>query len=439
MTTKFSSIKKRIRVNWVKLFSGSTAGAGLGLVATIIMTRSIGVADVGIVAVVQTFWRMLEQFLSFQSYQVLIKNGADIIHGAGNASASFRALVKICMMADVAMAAVGALGGTIVLALFYQEMNIPDAVFPIAALGFITMLTMVTGAFMGTLRLYDKLNAVASRDVFVGVLRILLNGLAFLLGGSVASFILIWICTEAAGNLLIIFYGWRELHKQGHKSFLSANIRKDLTIKVKSVIKALFAVNFGTMVRILSEEGDTLLVNAISGPTGAGLYKIAKNFSGVAYKFMGPLAQSIYPEIAHAVSERNRKKYKSIMLYTGIQGGLFGLVVVLCWVTLGQWVISLTVGEAYKDALPIILIIMSGYAVGFLGIGLNPSLYSFNKLKHYLVSTIACTSVYFAVALPLLPTMGITGSAYGQLACYLTGFAISAAVTFKAYQTYNWD
>lgn len=433
-----AALKKKILINWIKLFSGSTAGAALGLAATIVMTRAIGVTDVGLVTVVQTFWRTLEGFLSFQSYQILIKNGADILHGSS--AGSFRALVKLCLLADACMAVFGAVIGLVGFSTFHDQMHIPGTVTGMGLLGVFTMVTMITGAPMGILRLYDKLNIVALRDVIVNATRLASNGIALFFHPNANVFIAIWIVTEALGNVVIFICGMRELHRQGHTHIIAASLSDgDAQLDIRRIITALFTLNFGTMIRILSEEGDTLLVNAYTGAAAAGIYKIAKNFAGIVYKFTGPLAQSIYPEMAKAVSAKNCAAFRHIMLHTCLQGGALGIATFAAWALIGPFIIHMTVGDTYQNALPVILIFTGGYAVAFFGIGFNPALYAFHRLNHYVLATVLCTLAYFIVALPLVPVIGINGSAYGQMACYLSGFIISAWLVIKAYRDTQWS
>lgn len=434
---RLPDVQKRIVRNWAKLFTGSTMGSALGFVATILMTRAIGVADVGLVAIIQTFWRTLEGFLSFQSFQVLIKYGADFLQE--NKGESFRSLVKICLLADLAMALAGSALGLGGFVLFYDKMNIPQETLPYGLLGAATMMTMVTGAHTGLLRLFDKFNVIALRDVVVGTLRVLLNGLALLLGLKLHAFIGIWIVTEALGNLLIILSGFKHLKARGFTGVLTAPLRGNPSLRPWKIVKDLFTVNFATMIRVLSEEGDTLLVNAFTGPEGAGKYKIAKNLANISYKFTSPLMQSVYPEIAKAVSERNRAKYLSLFFHTSLQGGVFGVCAWLGWFFLGDWIILLTVGSNYVDALSTVLIVAGGYAVGFFGIALNPSLYSFNKLNQYLGSAVFCTAMFFAVSLPLFPQLGGNAAAWGQVACYVSGLIFSSVIVLRSYRAHTWN
>lgn len=432
-----SGVQGRIVRNWAKLFTGSTLGASLGFIAMVIMTHAIGVSDVGIFAIIQTFWRTLEGFLSFQSFQILIKHGADCLHE--NKKDAFRSLVKICLLADFTMALTGALLGIIGLLLLHDSISIPSDTMPFGLLGAATMITMVTGAHTGVLRLFDEFNVIALRDVVVGILRILLNSLAFILGLKLNAFISIWIITEATGNMIIIYSGSRQLRARGFDNIFGASLRGSSEFGPCKIIKALFTVNFATMIRILSEEGDTLLVNYFMGPGGAGKYKIAKNMANISYKFTSPLIQSVYPEIAKTVSENNRQKYLELFFYTSLQGGILGIFVWTGWFFLGDLIIRSTVGANYSDSLTTVLIISGGYAFGFFGLALNPSLYSFNRLNQYLGSAIFCTLMFFAVSIPLFPVSGANAAAWGQVACYISGLLWSSYIVFQSFQKHNWD
>ena len=71
--------RRKIATNWAQLFSGSLVGSALTLLSFILMSRTISVESVGIVAVIQTYWRFIQGLLSFQSFQVLISFGAEAL------------------------------------------------------------------------------------------------------------------------------------------------------------------------------------------------------------------------------------------------------------------------------------------------------------------------------------------------------------------------
>ena len=47
--------------------------------------------------------------------------------------------------------------------------------------------------------------------------------------------------------------------------------------------------------------------------------------------------------------------FKSIFSHITLQGGLLGAAAFLGWAAMGHWLIALTVGSAYQDALALIL------------------------------------------------------------------------------------
>lgn len=429
-----SALRRKIGTSWLTLFSGSSVGSALSLLGFILMSRTISVEFVGIVAVVQTYWRIIEGFLSFQSFQVLISFGAEALNNKDGST--FRHVVRTCFGADIVVALAGTVGGIAGLALFAEKMNIPADFTLLAMAGGAMMLSMVTGAPSGVLRLYDRFSVVAAREVVIGAFRAGSGLIGFLLGLTPAYFLVMWILAEVLGNAMLIIVGCLVLRREGYGDFLRRSASS--AVGTVQLIKSLLAVNLSSMVRITSEEGDVLLVNALVGPAGAGKYKLAKNFAGIVHKVAGPLTGAIYPEIARLVAGGDRRLFGRIFRDVNIGCGLFGLAAVGGWALLGSHILHFTVGERYADSYATVLILTLAIAIAFFGVACAPTLLALQKWRETFLIAVVSTIAFFASAAVLALHFGAEGAAMAQAISYATELILALWIIRSAVKVHPW-
>jgi len=300
------------------------------------------------------------------------------------------------------------------------------------------MVSMMTGPAQGILRLFDRFHIVAAREAFASLARFIATLIGYFGNFSAEYFLAVWIFSELAGNVGLILFGEWELRRRGYPSIVSRASEPAKMDRWK-ILRSLFTVNIWSMIRIFSEEGDVLLVNAMVGPAGAGKYRVAKNFAGILHRVAGPLYGAIFPEVARLIFDRNRSVF--VRLFVEVSLGAAGVALLAggAWLVLGGVILTYTVGEAYLDTLPTIYVFTLAYAVFFLGFCGRPTLLAFQRLRAHIVVGVFCTLAFFAVAILLIPHVGYIGAAWGQLACYTVEMALSTWVIYRAVQTFDWS
>lgn len=413
--TAIAAVHRKIAANWAQLFSGSLVSSALTLLGFILMSRTISVESVGIIAVIQTYWRLIQGLLSFQSFQVLISFGAEALDSQNDTG--FRKIVQTCAIADILVAALGTLGGIAVLLLFARRMSIPENFDTLALAGGLTMVSLVTGAPSGILRIFDRFYGVALRDVIAGGIRFVASAIGYFSNYPAEYFLAAWIAADVIGSLFLTAFGWMVFVKECFKRHPHAASHEPIPRRV--LVRSLLAVSLVGILRITSEEGDVLLVNTFLGPVGAGKYRLAKNYAGVIHKVIGPLSAAIYPEIARLVANGNRSVFLRLFRDVNLGCGMIALFAMLAWAIFGKMILQFTVGAQYFDSYSTTLIFMIANMVAFFGICCDPTLLALKKWRGILIIAAVCTSAFFISAVILIPRFGIDGAASSQVVCYL--------------------
>lgn len=419
-----STLRRKIATGWVQLFSGSMLASLLNFLSFILLSRSLSVEHVGIIVIIQTYWRLIEGFLSFRSFTVLISYGAAAV--ASDNQRGFQHIIRTCVFADIAVAALAVITGVVGLLLFATSINIPDNFSSLAVVGGLMMLHLATGAPSGVLRLFDRFYLVAAAEVVTAVIRLVASIIGFLAGFPAAYFLVAWILAQLAGDLLLLLFGFLTLKREGYGRWLrQSNVEPGRT---KVLLKSLLAVKASSMINIMSEEGDVMFVNVLLGPSSAGKYRIAKNFANIIHRLSGPLSNVIYPEIARLISSGNTLVYYKLTRDINVGCGVIAFAATIVWILLGETILRYSVGNEYVDTHSTVMIFMAAITVVFFGLCCSPTLLALQLWREIFVITLLSTAAFFATAAVLIPRYGIDGGAAGQFVCYFVEVALSLAV-----------
>ena len=100
-------ILRRLLRNAGLLLFGQTTASVLNLIAVAVTARALGPEGFGLLATIQAYAMVWDRLANFQSFEVLIKFGAELLHQVR--IDSFKSLVKFTLILDGSSAVAGAL------------------------------------------------------------------------------------------------------------------------------------------------------------------------------------------------------------------------------------------------------------------------------------------------------------------------------------------
>jgi O-antigen/teichoic acid export membrane protein len=180
---------------------------------------------------------------------------------------------------------------------------------------------------------------------------------------------------------------------------------------------------FSGLVVMIYMRIDQVMIKEILGEREVGLYSAAVRLSEVWYFIPMLLTSSLFPSIVNAKKVSEALYYARLQrLYTFLVW--MGVAVALPMTFMGEWLITVLYGIAYKDAAQVLVIhIWAGIFVS-LGVA-SSSWYTSENLQRYaLYRTSLGAIVNIALNLVLIPKLGLVGAALA------TVFAQSVAALF---------
>lgn len=405
------SVRGRLR-SVGHLLSGNAATAAIGLGAAALTARGLGPADYGILALTLGYSRAVERLITFQSWQPLIKYGAEL--QGPECDEDRRALLKFGLVLDVA----GALAAWVValaIALLANHWLGWSARTQLVVLIYISVLPFnLNGMATAVLRLYGRFRIAAYGPVGGGLVRLALCVVALYEQADLVVFTAIWMITQIVGALLVVLLAFRVLRENGVRGVLGAPLA-GVTSRFEGLWNFAWSSNLSLAIRSSANQLDILIVGALAGPAAAGLYNIAKRVGRMAEQVGTQVQAVLYPDIARlwasgriAAMRRTVWQVEGLLFATGALG-------VAVFVFAGEPLLRLLAGKDFAGAAPLLVVQMIAVTLAMTGTGARSALLAMGRQQQVLVATLIGTLGFHATALLLIPRIGAMGANIGHI------------------------
>jgi O-antigen/teichoic acid export membrane protein len=419
---------RRLWANAAILLSGNLVSILFDFVSLVVTARALGPTAFGVFVLIQTYVLVVDNLCNFQSWQAVIKYGADA-EGAGS-RARFKSVIKFGTLLDVGSAVFATLIALVCLFVFADVRELDAESTAMAAVFCIIILFNLQGTPTAVLRHFDRFRTLASQRAVVAFLKMVALSAAFLTGASMWTFLLLWIAGYLVNYLSLIWLGWRELRKQGYDGILAASARA-IRRENPGILRFVISTNLSSSIRLVPAEMDVLLVGLFLGPSQAGIYKVARQFGMVPIRFAAPLQESIYPNMAKLWAVGDTSKFISFVGRLGALAGLVGLGCVGFFWLFGRLVLELTVGAEFGGAYLPLLVYMVGVCIYMFGVAFRPAILSMGHADRILVVYTVSTTAYIIALFYLLPTIGVVGASLAQVTFHACWFVLMAWSIFS--------
>ncbi|MDW9634022.1 lipopolysaccharide biosynthesis protein [Sinorhizobium meliloti] len=387
------------------LLTGSALTSLIGLVGFALTARALGPSDYGILALCFSYTSAVERLVNFQSWQPLIKFGAQ-----STEPGTLNSLLKFGLLLDLSAAATGyAIAVTLVWA-FGPWFGISPEMSGLITLYCAVLPFQVSGMPMAVLRLFGKFRSLAYGHVASSILRAGLCAIGFAMGGGLFEFVLIWMAAQIVASLTIVALSLSELRRQGMLAGVLKASARGITSRFPGLWKFALSTNLSLTLRSSANQIDTLLVGYLAGPAAAGLYHVAKRIGRLAQQVGDQVQAVLFPDLARAwaataVDEFHRAvaQMRSLLLAFGVVlvGGIY--------LTIGPF-LRFAVGSQFEAAAPLVVVQSVAVTMTLYATVTRSALLAMGREDQVLRGVFVATLAFHATALALVPWIGPMGA-----------------------------
>lgn len=412
---------RRLWKNATALLAGNLSASVCDIVTLVLTARLLGVESFGILVLIQTCVRITDALTNFQSWQAIIKFGADAM--AMPDKSNFARLIKFGTFLDAASASLGALVsiGVFLIVARWQAWGTETTTLAMAY--GLSIVFNIVGTPKAILRLYDKFRTLAVAQFGVALIKMIAIVFAFLFTWDFASVVWVWILANIATPLVVAALAWRALHRRLGIAAVMRTPLRGVRQQFEGIIRFFITTNLTESVRLVAKEFDIVVVTYFGGTASAGIYRIAKQFASIPSRFTLPVRDAVYPEIAKLHAAGDIGRMKSYMFRIGLLSGGFGLAMLAGAFLLGRLVIDLTAGPEYADAYWPLIVYLASIIVYMFGITFQSVLLSVNKPVRILQVFLIGNAIYFVALMVLCSRYGVIGAASAHVVYHLIWFA----------------
>ena len=407
---------QRLVKNATILFGGNLIVSFLGLVSLSLTARTLGAEGFGILVMITTYVLIVDRLVNFQSWQAIIKYGSDALEQKH--SDDFKALIRFGFLLDAVTAILGAVSAALAAWFVGRWRGWNSQYVLMASLYSITILFHIAGTPIAILRLFDKFKSISVQNAVGAGIKVVGIAIAFWLEAGIWGFMAVWAVVDIAGKIILIALSLREMKRQGLGGFWRGGAGRGIASRFKGVWGFVWTTNINSSIRMASREADVMIIGAALGPAMVGLFKIAKQFSGIVLQLIDPLYQAVFPELAKLYARREIRLFIRFGVRSSILAGIFAVGVWVVFLFFGEWIIEMTAGSAFQEANRVLLWYMAAIVIGAAGFPLQPAMLSMGRPYITFWVHIGSTLIYFGALFLLLGRFGIVGAGMAYVAYY---------------------
>lgn len=398
--------RKRLQ-HIAELLSGNLAASLIGFAATAMTARAIGPMDFGLLALTLSYAQAIERLVSFQSWQPLIRYGADLMEE--HHRDDLKQLLKFGMVLDItggvaawAVAILGAIAGAI---LFDWPQDTTQLVMLYSTVLLFNLNNMATAV----LRLSGRFRLMAYGQVSGSLFRLVLVVAAWWMKLGLVGYVAIWMASQILTSMAVILSAARTLRLLNITGLIAtplAGVRR----RFPGIWAFSLSTNVSLTLRASAQQLDTLLVGALADPVSAGLYHLAKRISKFAQQVATQVQAVVYPEVARFIARgefglaaRAVRQVEAVLL-------MFGIGTCAAALFFAEPLLRIIAGSPFTAAAPLLIVQLVAVTLTISGTASRSALLARGWETHVLRVVVAATLCFFAVAVILIPRIGAMGA-----------------------------
>jgi O-antigen/teichoic acid export membrane protein len=289
----------------------------------------------------------------------------------------------------------------------------------IATVYSLTMLTTATGTPNGILRLYDRFDVLGVWYTISPAIRLAGVLIAWFLDAKMLVFVGIWAVAFVCENCWIYLRGHREVHQHMSESIWRGFRSRELLETSADFRHFLGVVYWQTNVDMLPKHLAVLLAGGLLGPAGAGMFRLANDFSTVLSKPGLMLREVLFPDLSRMLHNKEAGFHELGFRAVKIAAAI-GLLLVVLSIPLAAPILGI-IGSDYTAAAPLLTLMLLAATFELAGSPLRATAYALGSAGTILRIYALSAFVYLSLFYVFTPPLGLVGP--GIAAC------IGAALT----------
>ena len=399
---------------------GSRLVFGLLNVATSILTvRIFGLTDYGVVLLLQSYTRLFNDIIKFDSWQAVLTYGARLQENRD--IRGLRQLFGLFISVDIASMATGVILAILFVPYAAEIFEWPPEVARFAPFYVLSVFFMAHATPNGILRLFDRVDVLAVEFAIKAVARLAGVGLVAWMGGNVFHLVLVWFGSTILAGSWPIAICIREMYTRGLMPIFRINWIK-AGKRFKGVWRFLAFANASTTIGFVNTTGTTLFTGLVLGAAPAAIFEISHQVAAAISRPVRLLGPIISPEFAMLAAKGDWLNFRKVISrQLRITGSVLFAVAIILFPLLG-FILEAIYGPEVVKEIWLFRLYIAAILLAMATFTFEPAILSAGKAGTLLAIRASATALYAMIVLLFLQEYGLTVIGIAALTLQLVFF-----------------
>ena len=373
-----------------------------GFVNTFLLLKAIGVAGIGIIAILTTYVNFYIGIFSFQSYSAIIKFGQEAIED--NNKLLLKTYFKKAFFQDVFSSLLTLIVAFLCIKFTSEYFEITKKAQEYIYLYLILIPFSVFRSVSAVLRLNNDFKTGPTIAIVSSIVRLVLIIIGILMNLNLSFFIISELILGVFGYVLHIIAGVSCLKKMNCLDFYKIKLKRDKRFTYFNVYN-----NLVSTLDLPTGQLTNFIINKLLGIEVFGVFNVISKFGAIINQVNGALTQSLFPELSKLVAKKEINSAFSIIKNTFFVITIIGLILsIIFLLTYKFWLYYLIPASTYNGyslSIYTIYISITGAVAG-----VHLLFLSLNLVKYNIPIVILCNSIYILALILLSGWFGLIGA-----------------------------
>lgn len=405
-------IYHRFKRNAAMILGSRLVFGVLNIFTSILFVRLFGLTDLGVVILLQSYTRIFNVFIKFNSWQAVVTYGAVLQENKNDRG--FKRLIGLLLSIDFLAMLVGVAIAIIFTPYAASIFEWPEQVKGFASIYVLTVFFAANAAPAGILRLFDRVDVLAIKYALTSVIRFFGVLLVYYMGGNVFHLVLVWFTAAVIAGLWPMIICALELYRRKLLPVFRVSWFK-AGVEFKGIWRFLGFANISNITGIVYRTGTTLFIGTFLGAAPAAIFAIAYQFTGGLARPARLLGPIISPEFAKLVAKGDWRTFRQILSKQLKITGTFLVVASLVIFSSLSFILEFIYGPDVLPNLWLFRFLLVFALLKVLTFTFEPAILSANKPGTLLIIRTAVAAIYTVIGLSLFAQYGIEAAGFAAM------------------------
>lgn len=361
-TWRTDPLLRRVVKNSSHLFSSNAITAVISFLQGILITRLLGITNLGLVTTVITFASNVNRFLTFRMSEVVVQRLNTALaadkkdEGAAAVKAALALETLTSILAYLVLAALSRWAVNTFAAEFAQD---PATLSLFLFYGVILLTNFVTETSTGILQAARRFNWIARLNIVQSLATVAVVIYAVVFQRGIPEIVLAYVVGKTINGLGLAFLAQLTLPGLLGRDWWKVSLK--VLPEKRAMLTFVLNTNLNGTVTLFTRDNFPLYVASLLSTTQVGYYRVTQMLLNLIILPLDPLIWPTYAEITQTIAQKQWQATQRILRRVSLITGSLVLAVGIGLTLTGWFLLPLFYGPEAAPAYPVLLILLAGY------------------------------------------------------------------------------